>query len=72
MARFERFTFLVDTKEKRMIADLAKRLQRSRSDAVRFVVVNAASELAKNDSSKSNADLAEIPAMARGDHENEN
>lgn len=46
MARYERFTFLCDKAERRLIATLAERLRRSQSDAVRFVVVNAARELA--------------------------
>ena len=43
--RNERFTFLCDSYERRLIALLAKKLQRSQSDAVRFVVRNAAKEL---------------------------
>ena len=45
MARFERFTFLCDRDERALIAMLAERLRRSQSDAVRFVVVEAAKEL---------------------------
>ena len=45
MARFQRFAFLCDPSERRAIADLAKRLQRSQSDAVRFVVIEAARQL---------------------------
>ena len=45
MARYERFTFLCDKNERYLIAKLAKRLQRSQVDAVRFVVVNAVREL---------------------------
>lgn len=45
MARYKRFTFLCDKDERRLIADLAKRLQRSQGDAVRYIVVNAAKEL---------------------------
>jgi hypothetical protein len=47
MARYERFTFLCDENEKRAIANLAARLQRSQSDAVRFVVVEAAKQLSR-------------------------
>ena len=45
MARYERFTFLCDRHERRLITKLANRLQRSQADAVRFVVVNAVREL---------------------------
>ena len=34
MARYSRFTFLCDLVERRAIADLAARLQRSQSDSV--------------------------------------
>jgi hypothetical protein len=47
MARYERFTFLCDTNERQVIAQLAMQLQRSQSDAVRYVVVEAAKQLAK-------------------------
>jgi hypothetical protein len=49
MARYERFTFLCDEIERRAIADLAARLQRSQSDAVRFVVIEAAKQLTQTD-----------------------
>jgi hypothetical protein len=47
MTRYERFTFLCDLDERRAIADLAIRLQRSQSDAVRFVVIEAARQLSQ-------------------------
>lgn len=46
MARYERFTFLVSHDERELIASLARSLQRSQSDAVRWLVINAAKELA--------------------------
>jgi len=49
MARFERFTFLCNSSERRAIAVLAERLSRSQSDAVRFVVIEAAKQLTKAD-----------------------
>ena len=49
MARYERFTFLCDKDERRLIAALAERLKRSQSDAVRFVVITAVRELAAQD-----------------------
>lgn len=45
MARYERFTFLCDENEKKAIANLATCLKRSQSDAVRFVVIEAAKQL---------------------------
>lgn len=45
MARNERFTFLIDKDERRMITELAQRLRRTESDAVRFVVIEAAQAL---------------------------
>ena len=45
MARYERFSFLCDSNERRAIADLAARLKRSQSDAVRFVVMAAVRKL---------------------------
>jgi hypothetical protein len=45
MARYERFTFLCDPNERKAIAALAERLSRSQSDAVRFVVIEAAKQL---------------------------
>ena len=47
MARYERFTFLCDPNERRAITDLAARLQRSQSDAVRFVVIDAVRRLSQ-------------------------
>ena len=45
MARIARFTFVVNPDERRLIVELAARLQRSQSDAVRLVVLNAARQL---------------------------
>jgi hypothetical protein len=46
MQRTGRFIFHVSTEERHLIADLAERLQRTQSDVVRFVTVNATCELA--------------------------
>jgi len=48
MARYSRFTFLCDFDERRAIVDLAAWLQRSQSDAVRFVVIEAARQLSQS------------------------
>lgn len=45
MARDERFTFLLDRDERQIITALAQRLKRTESDAVRFVVLEAARAL---------------------------
>ncbi len=45
MSRVEIFAFRVNADERRLIAALANRLQRSQSDAVRLVVREAAREL---------------------------
>lgn len=47
MARYSRFTFLCNFDERQAIATLAKYLQRSQSDAVRFVVLEAAKKAPK-------------------------
>ncbi len=41
MRRKDRFTFVCNENERRAIERLAKRLQRSRSDAVRFLIHDA-------------------------------
>jgi hypothetical protein len=51
MRRNEMFGFRVSNEERQLIAALANCLQRSQSDAVRFVVINAARELEKDQSS---------------------
>jgi hypothetical protein len=45
MARYERFTFLCSESEKEAISKLAAQLSRSQSDAVRYVVLQAARQL---------------------------
>jgi len=54
MARFERFTFLVNKKERELITALAERLNRSQSDAVRLVVTEAAKSLQNQRSNQQN------------------
>jgi hypothetical protein len=49
MQRVMQFSFRVSTDERQAIADLAERLQRSQSDAVRFVVIEAARQLSQAD-----------------------
>ncbi len=55
MRRVRLFSFRVNDYERRMIAALAKRLQRSQSDAVRWLVLNASRELARLDTQDKNA-----------------
>lgn len=46
MPRYERFTFLVNREERRVLEALAQRLERSQSDAVRLLIREAAREMA--------------------------
>ncbi len=45
MPRIERFTFVVNELERKMISQIARELQRSESDAVRFLIISKANEL---------------------------
>ncbi len=45
MSREDRFTFIVNDAERQMIAQLADYLQRTQSDAVRFVIRRAIAAL---------------------------
>ena len=45
MTRLETFTFRVDQEEKQVIDALSRRLKRTRSDAVRWVIREAAQAL---------------------------
>jgi hypothetical protein len=65
MQRVIQFAFRVSNDERRAIADLAARLQRSQSDAVRFVVIEAAKQLTQADSAPL-ALLAEDPKPNEG------
>jgi hypothetical protein len=47
MARYERFTFLCTAGERWAIAELALRLRRSQSDAVRFLIIEATRQLSQ-------------------------
>lgn len=51
MARYERFTILCDHSERKAIVELAAHLQRSQSDAVRFVLLEAVRRLTEATSS---------------------
>ena len=48
MSRADTFTFRVNRHERQMIAALARRLQRSQSDAIRWLVREAVRELGIN------------------------
>ena len=65
MARYERFTFLCDLNERLAIANLAERLHRSQSDAVRFVVIEAARQLARTQASIPSTFTSVLPASAQ-------
>ncbi len=52
MPRIERFTFVVNELERKMISQIAKELQRSESDAVRFLIISKANELINRNRNK--------------------
>jgi hypothetical protein len=64
MARYERFTFLCDITERRLLASLAEHLERSQSDAVRLLIREAARGLAtdgdKRESGRPTPQRAEV------------
>lgn len=74
MARYERFTFLCNLDERQAIADLAMRLQRSQSDAVRYVVIITAKQLMKTypvalppkDTEQDQGDLHSVAEVLQG------
>ena len=47
VARQERFNFRLDTDEKKYLAEIARRLERSESDALRWLIRQAHRELAR-------------------------
>lgn len=47
MARIDTFTLRVNSDERRILANLAQRLERSQSDAVRLLIREAARELGR-------------------------
>ena len=49
MPRYERFTFACDAEERRILVALARRLERSQSDAVRWLIRRAAAEFGATD-----------------------
>jgi hypothetical protein len=66
MNRAGTFAFRVSNNERRAIANLAERLQRSQSDAVRFIVIEAARQLTQAErveDPKQNAMRAESHAV---------
>ena len=52
MSRLDHFVFRINDEEKRLIEYLSITLQRSKSDAVRFIVINAAKELMRQEKRK--------------------
>jgi hypothetical protein len=61
MQRVTQFAFRVNDNERRAITDLAAKLQRSQSDAVRFVVIEAVKQLTQPP-----ADLKQCEPMPKG------
>ncbi len=64
MQRVTQFSFRVSKDERQAIADLAAWLQRSQSDAVRFVVIEAARQL-----TQVNSDSARVDALPKSAQE---
>lgn len=67
MSRYKRFTFLCDVSERHAIVELALRLQRSQSDAVRFVVMQAVQELRAGEPTRE-SHLTAYEDQQGGDH----
>ncbi len=67
MVRNERFTFVVNEIERGMIVELARRLNRSESDAVRMVIREAVHALAADTSMSLTAQpVQSVQAINRG------
>ena len=66
MNRADVFSFRVSSAERRTIADLAVRLRRSQSDAVRFVVIEAARQLIQANAAPIDPMSAEDPRQGQG------
>jgi hypothetical protein len=66
MNRADVFSFRVSPAERRTIADLAARLQRSQSDAVRFVVIQAARQLVQVPASPDDVTPADDLGLQQG------
>ena len=60
MQRANLFAFRVNQEERQLIYILAQILQRTQSDAVRFVIVNAVRELKAQQSPRTNISNAKI------------
>lgn len=65
MSRIIRFTILCNQDERQMIASLAVRLQRTQSDMMRLLVVNAARELELIDSRITKISASALPKEER-------
>ena len=65
MPRYLRFTFLATSDERRSLAALARRLERSQSDTVRLLIRKAARELPLDDPRPATGQ--ERPAVEQGE-----
>ena len=63
MGRHKVFTFKVNQNERQLIATLAEHLRRSQSDAVRFVVLEAAREFERNHAAPTEHNATQVEAM---------
>jgi len=60
MPRIERFTFVVNSEEREMISKIAKELQRSDSDAVRYLILSKAKELNEENQNNHKQEVANV------------
>lgn len=65
MARDRRFTFVCNDDERRVIESLASNLQRSQSDAVRWLIVQVAGDLTDAGAARSPAPRGEVRDAAQ-------
>ena len=68
MARQDFFTLRVNQAERRMLENLAERLQRTQSDAVRLLIREAAQQLAAEPPTPDNPRLAGTTAVNGGNN----
>lgn len=64
MRRDKLFTIRVNSEERRMISELAAKLQRSQSDAIRFVVSEALNLTPRDYQARSNDPINKVPTTS--------
>lgn len=71
MQRTISFSFRLTSIERQLIRQLASELQRSQSDAVRFVVIEAARQLSQSQTSPDPDQVQPVPAEVKQGGKNE-